>query len=666
MTTKGDIFKIPSQYCLKSIFSYLSYSLVLNLLKYNKKLQKKIEINISNYEEYNKYYKQNCYYKVKTRKYSKLFYHTFDHLQNNFSLIFAAFIFMITFLCYLSISIMFLKKKIFDDNNIKDLSFNWKSNPIQEINILDNSNTEKSNSIGNFKGIFNQINEQEIYIWEGKKFYFKYYDKQYKDLFNNKNTKVCGIDHLNNKLYFPNNINCPINYIEITKNPIPSITNLSFKTLQISNNKYLHYTNEYIEGRILIDLKIASKNGFCEYKDNDNVFSDYLRDYNIEYENKGCKRQLYDDSYNVIDNMTLIDLLSQNNLNKAINYLYNNNSIIYLFSRTYIGYENPLKKDINLVIHFGIIKKINCSLFGFLFYIILSLIILCNLYKEICEFDDFKKKLVKIIPTLILIVIFLTYCSIIIYKLIISKRIKNVIQNISYPLSEIYFFKKVAWFIRCDYVLIFFTLFSTIYLIIFVILYLYYAGNAIENIDKINELIQFNNIKIISYNLPNDFHDYDKSKKKFYLLQHFNEFKYLLTKDEKKLIKNINKLRAKHYLPNLIYDDKESIPNLFIEPLSKIILFQNLNIFKLSNKEYLLRYYKNKFKENFNNKNEDILHILLKEDLGKIIIISQGNYEYFIISGTDSIDYNNKELSIQIYKNQRCLESINLSVHQDL
>ncbi len=666
MRSKGDIFKISSQYCLKTIFSYLAYKQVLNLLKYNKRIQKKLEINISNYEEYNKNYKQNCYYKIKTRKYSKLFYHSFDQLQNNFSLIFAGFIFLITFLCYLTISIMFLKKKIFDDNNIKDLAFNWKSNPIQDINIIDNSNTENLKSIGNFKGIINQINEQEIYIWEGKKFSFTYYKMQYKDLFNNKNTKVCGIDNLNNKLYFPVNLKCPINYIEITNNPIPSISNLSFKTFQISNSKYLHYTNEYIEGRILTDLKIASKDGFCEYKDYDNEFSDYFRDYNIEKENKGCKRNLFDDSYIEIDNMEIINLLSQNNLNQAINYLYPKDSIIYLFKRTYIGYQYPSKKDIKLVINFEIIKKINISLFGFLFYIILSLIILCNLFNEICEFDDLKKKLLKIIPTFILIGIFLTYGSLLIYKLLISNKIKNVIKSISYPLSEIYDFKKVPWYIRCDYVLIFFTFFSVIYLIIFISLYLYYAGNAIENIDKINELIQFNNIKIMSYNLPNDFHEYDKLKKKIYLLQHFNEFKYSLTKDEIQLIKMINKFRKKHYLPDFIYEDKESIPNLFMEPLSKIILFQNVNIFKLSNKEYLLRYHKNKFKEKFNNKNEEILNILLKEDLGKIIIIRQGNYEYFFISESDPMDYNNKELSIQIYNKQRCLESINLSVHEDL
>ena len=409
MKSKGDIFKISSQYCLKLIFTYLPYNQVLNILKYNKRIQKKLEINISNYEEYNKYYKQNCYYKVKTRKYSKLFYHTFDQLQNNFSLIFAAFIFIITFLCYLSISIMFLKKKIFDDNNLKDLALNWKSNPIQDINIENNSNTDKLESIGNFKGITNQINEQEIYIWEGKQFSFTYYDIQYKDLFNNKNTKVCGIDSLNNKLYFPLNIKCPINYIEITNNPIPSISNLSFKTLQISNSKYLHYTNEYIEGRILTDLKISSKNGFCEFKDND-------------------------DSYIAIDNMGIIELLSQNNLDQAINYLYSKDSIIYLFQRTYIGYNNPSKKDINLVINFKRIKKINLSLFGFLFYIILSLIILCNLFNEICEFDDIKKKLLKIIPTFILIgiLMLLRIFHILYLKYIILKKYLGILDVIMF------------------------------------------------------------------------------------------------------------------------------------------------------------------------------------------------------------------------------------------
>ena len=46
---KGSIFKITSNYCLKSILSYIDYSTVLKLVKYNKCFQKKLDINIKDY-----------------------------------------------------------------------------------------------------------------------------------------------------------------------------------------------------------------------------------------------------------------------------------------------------------------------------------------------------------------------------------------------------------------------------------------------------------------------------------------------------------------------------------------------------------------------------------------------------------------------------------------
>ena len=45
----GPIFKVNSNYSLKSILSYIEYNTVLKLVKYNKSFQKRIDINIKDY-----------------------------------------------------------------------------------------------------------------------------------------------------------------------------------------------------------------------------------------------------------------------------------------------------------------------------------------------------------------------------------------------------------------------------------------------------------------------------------------------------------------------------------------------------------------------------------------------------------------------------------------
>ena len=49
MKDNAPIFSITSSYCLKTILSYIDYSTTLKLVKYNKHLQNKIDINIKDY-----------------------------------------------------------------------------------------------------------------------------------------------------------------------------------------------------------------------------------------------------------------------------------------------------------------------------------------------------------------------------------------------------------------------------------------------------------------------------------------------------------------------------------------------------------------------------------------------------------------------------------------
>ena len=103
---------------------------------------------------------------------------------------------------------------------------------------------------------------------------------------NNNNNKKCGKDSKGNYLYFPKSEACPINYIEFTNSDKPSIESYNeynFITKKIDENTYIHYTNEYTEGEILIHLRISNKNPPVGDDDYYNELCHYL------YEDDNCK-----------------------------------------------------------------------------------------------------------------------------------------------------------------------------------------------------------------------------------------------------------------------------------------------------------------------------------------------------------------------------------------
>ena len=62
--------------------------------------------------------------------------------------------------------------------------------------------------------------------WKDKTFYISRMNKKYtypNILNNEKKGKYCGHDSNGNKLYFPLNVECPINYIEFTHSQSPSL-----------------------------------------------------------------------------------------------------------------------------------------------------------------------------------------------------------------------------------------------------------------------------------------------------------------------------------------------------------------------------------------------------------------------------------------------------------
>ena len=69
-----------------------------------------------------------------------------------------------------------------------------------------------------------------------------------------KDGKICGKDNYGNNLYFPNYEDCPINKIYFSdKNEYLQ----GYKKINLNNGRYLYYTNESVEDKIIIDIRIA-------------------------------------------------------------------------------------------------------------------------------------------------------------------------------------------------------------------------------------------------------------------------------------------------------------------------------------------------------------------------------------------------------------------------
>jgi len=120
-------------------------------------------------------------------------------------------------------------------------------NYIEFINLL------KSGPIFSIK-INNSISESQKNILILERLDSKY-DYEFMLLNNNKKYHPCGKDATYNYLFLPNNIECPINFFELSKIPF-SFQDFEYKTIQINDNYYLHYSNKNIEGYLYNNISV--------------------------------------------------------------------------------------------------------------------------------------------------------------------------------------------------------------------------------------------------------------------------------------------------------------------------------------------------------------------------------------------------------------------------
>ena len=110
----------------------------------------------------------------------------------------------------------------------------------------------KSIQISNLPNQYNN-RTNNIFNWNNESFEIKRLNKiDYISLYLNKNGKICGKDNYGNNLYFQNGEDCPINKIYFSDNN----ENLAgYKKIELNNGRYLYYTNESIEDKIIIDIR---------------------------------------------------------------------------------------------------------------------------------------------------------------------------------------------------------------------------------------------------------------------------------------------------------------------------------------------------------------------------------------------------------------------------
>ena len=371
-----------------------------------------------------------------------------------------------------------LSQNPFNNGFIKDLKLNYQMSPITQIDVSTVSTISDKMESSYFDpkvpyklGTIikkNSDDETEEYInsWKGNYFYvtrmnsdftypklFSIYDKK------NKDRKLCGLDSNGNKIYFPLNEYCPINYIEFTSSPKPSLKeDYKWITKQLDSNTYIHYTHDKTDGEILVHFRVSVHKPMADINSYNEIC---YKLYGIDNCKEDNNYEGYDDDvygYQQIDSSdsSFIDPSTSEN--------------IYLYKRTYSGLNkynsnNNIGEEI-----FGIKSFIqNSHIVSIIFYIISLSLIIILLYLINKNESEYYKSYFQIS----LIASILSFIALILVCMILSrvKKIKdNIFDNSNYDIK--YDFINYPLFYKLDigvlvYIIIIFIL-GTIFSIFFI------------------------------------------------------------------------------------------------------------------------------------------------------------------------------------------------------
>lgn len=162
--------------------------------------------------------------------------------------------------------------------------------------------------------------------------------------------KSCGIlDSTNHKMCVPELDSCPINKIIIDKNEKGPQDGFTYSNLPFGDGYHLHYTNENINGNIVVSFKATEGNVCSDSLKIDFTSSRYAFD--RYYSSEGCNtkdtRFIYDTRYSKIDTVSKNTTYVENNVDKMLDKIKSNyfNGTLNLYYRNYIGAnENKVEK----------------------------------------------------------------------------------------------------------------------------------------------------------------------------------------------------------------------------------------------------------------------------------------------------------------------------------
>ena len=257
-----------------------------------------------------------------------------------------------------------LFKTEYDDPPYNYLTKNWKNSPIKEIKLLDNHENSNINEYDNqnILAFFNSNSiKKDLNVFQNKYFKIEIYSPyQYSNFvgFSHKTeeNRECGKDSQGNPLYFPKDKQCPLNLILISNNDtVCDILSINCTYQKLNNDSYLVTSNEYIQGKIITQLRINHNNQICANSEIDTTFNNIVENYPIHLCDDDWKYDLIYEEFLLED---LSEFLKENGL-ETIKILKDEN--ISLSYRGYLGVDNITKFSEHPVDHVTYAKKISLS-----------------------------------------------------------------------------------------------------------------------------------------------------------------------------------------------------------------------------------------------------------------------------------------------------------------
>ena len=287
------------------------------------------------------------------------------------------------------------------------------------------------------------------------------------------------------------------------------------------------------------------------------------------------------------------------------------------------------------------IDKVNYSLFGYIVFLIMQIAFYYLLIskQKFKNFPLYYNKIYFLFFEIIFIFIVLLDIS---YYIIYCIKMNYSFKIIRSDLNKM---KNYPWFIGLDIFIIIILSCQNILNIILLLI-------QILDMKHIYLLKQFKDIKIEDYKLCSNFGNLDIIEKNNFVLNNSKSYKYQLTTEEIHLINLINKIRKQYKVEELAYSLEEKIPDFILNEneYKEILLDECKNFFTISSNEYLFRETKEQFKKALENRDSNILNIILKKSLKKIIIIEKRNIEFILVSGNTNNTLNqNLEIEIKGY-----------------